>query len=466
MEENIMKTKANILYIYADLAELTLEPIKCQILVNELKEYHNVTLHYAIVSSIENYPETTKRQLITEEEFKNNNYDILIIENKLKVISQDESEKVKSEILLNFRKNGGIVIFMCSENGRPFISDYNNFLRKALLPIIRHPISQSEFPDGQRIEDFHRDFINCYDEQNKINNKIYNFSIEINEKYLRRVDESIRSVFKDVQRLVVNSPIQVGDDFRLRILLPGNTTTIMITSSDLRWDGAMYPILGSYNDIFGVGVLITGDICLDSIVKSQKTDAIRFMLNLVNLLWEKQQQRSQIFNSSLQNQDIEEDKAVTLEAEKQREASLIFPMEIVQKTRGYIEKVAYQANECYKYGLYDACAVMVRRLIETLIIECYEHHEIDSKIKNANGDFFALKDLISKFLSETKWNVSRSKNLEKIADIKVVGDLSAHNRRYNARDYDINNLKADIRIAVEELVCIAGFDKTKDETFK
>ena len=461
-----MKTKANILYIYADLAELTLEPIKCQILVNELKEYHNVTLHYAIVSSIENYPETTKRQLITEEEFKNNNYDILIIENKLKVISQDESEKVKSEILLNFRKNGGIVIFMCSENGRPFISDYNNFLRKALLPIIRHPISQSEFPDGQRIEDFHRDFINCYDEQNKINNKIYNFSIEINEKYLRRVDESIRSVFKDVQRLVVNSPIQVGDDFRLRILLPGNTTTIMITSSDLRWDGAMYPILGSYNDIFGVGVLITGDICLDSIVKSQKTDAIRFMLNLVNLLWEKQQQRSQIFNSSLQNQDIEEDKAVTLEAEKQREASLIFPMEIVQKTRGYIEKVAYQANECYKYGLYDACAVMVRRLIETLIIECYEHHEIDSKIKNANGDFFALKDLISKFLSETKWNVSRSKNLEKIADIKVVGDLSAHNRRYNARDYDINNLKADIRIAVEELVCIAGFDKTKDETFK
>ncbi|MEH1965309.1 hypothetical protein [Nostoc sp.] len=464
-----MKRKANILYIYADLAELTLEPIKCQILVNELKEYHNVTLHYAIVSSIENYPETTKRQFITEEEFENNNYDILIIENKLKVISQDESEKVKSEILLNFRKNGGIVVFMCSENGQPFISTYNDFLRKALLPIIRHPISQSEFPDGQRIEDFHRDFINCYDEQNKINNKIYYFSLKINEKYLRRIDESIRSVFKDVQRLVVNSPIQVDDAFRLRILLPGNTTTIMITSSDLRWDGAMYPILGSYNDIFGVGVLITGDICLDSIVKSQKTDAIRFMLNLVNLLWEKQQQRSQIFNSSLQNQDsqdIEEDKAVTLEAEKQREASLLFPMEIVQKTRDYINKVAYQANECYKQGLYDACAVMVRRLIETLIIECYEHHKIDSKIKNKNGDFFALKDLISKFLSETEWNVSRSKNLEKIADIKVIGDLSAHNRRYNARDYDINKVKADIRIAVEELVYIAGFDKTKDETIK
>jgi hypothetical protein len=104
MDKNIMKTKANILYIYADLAESTLEPIKCQILVNELKEYHNVILHYAIVSSIENYPETTKRQFITEEEFENNNYDILIIENKLKVISQDESEKVKSEIILNFRK--------------------------------------------------------------------------------------------------------------------------------------------------------------------------------------------------------------------------------------------------------------------------------------------------------------------------------------------------------------------------
>jgi hypothetical protein len=61
---------------------------------------------------------------------------------------------------------------MCSENGQPFISTYNDFLRKAFLPIIRHPISQSQFPDGQPIEDFHReDFINCYDEQNKINNK-------------------------------------------------------------------------------------------------------------------------------------------------------------------------------------------------------------------------------------------------------------------------------------------------------
>jgi hypothetical protein len=36
----------------------------------------------------------------------------------------------------------------------------------------------------------------------------------------------------------------------------------------------------------------------------------------------------------------------------------------------------------------------------------------------------------------------------------------------NARDYDINNVKTDIRIAVEELVYIAGFDKTKDETYK
>jgi hypothetical protein len=52
------------------------------------------------------------------------------------------------------------------------------------------------------------------------------------------------------------------------------------------------------------------------------------------------------------------------------------------------------------------------------------------KLKMKMVIFFALKDLISKFLSETEWNVSRSKNLEKIADIKVIGNLSAHNRRF------------------------------------
>lgn len=50
------------------------------------------------------------------------------------------------------------------------------------------------------------------------------------------------------------------------------------------------------------------------------------------------------------------------------ESEKIIPCSVVRNTRGYIEVIANQINGCYEKGWYDACAVMVRRLIETLIV--------------------------------------------------------------------------------------------------
>ncbi|MGH9759260.1 MAG: hypothetical protein ACREDR_42725, partial [Blastocatellia bacterium] len=60
----------------------------------------------------------------------------------------------------------------------------------------------------------------------------------------------------------------------------------------------------------------------------------------------------------------------------------ILPHAIVRGTRGYIERVVFQVNGCYEKGWFDGCAVMMRRLIETLIIECFEKFGIADKIKN------------------------------------------------------------------------------------
>ena len=49
------------------------------------------------------------------------------------------------------------------------------------------------------------------------------------------------------------------------------------------------------------------------------------------------------------------------------------PEPMWDKTRGYVEKVCFQLNGSYHYGFYDGTAVLIRRLIETLIIEGYEH---------------------------------------------------------------------------------------------
>lgn len=132
---------------------------------------------------------------------------------------------------------------------------------------------------------------------------------------------------------------------------------------------------------------------------------------------------------------------------------------LVRNTRSYIEAVANQINGTYERGWYDACAVMTRRLIETLIIEAFEAKGIAHKIKGPSDDFFYLRDLISACLTETAWNLSR--NCKKsLGRLKDVGDRSAHSRRFVAHRNDIEPLRADIRSVVQELVAIADL-KTK-----
>lgn len=127
---------------------------------------------------------------------------------------------------------------------------------------------------------------------------------------------------------------------------------------------------------------------------------------------------------------------------------------LVRNTRGYLERLVHQINGAYENGWYDASAVMIRRLIETLIIEVFEKHGIASKIQNSSGDFLFLKDLISTLLSEKAWNLSRNARAA-LPRLKDVGDMSAHSRRFIAQRQDIDKLISDLRVIVQELVTLA-----------
>jgi hypothetical protein len=107
-------------------------------------------------------------------------------------------------------------------------------------------------------------------------------------------------------------------------------------------------------------------------------------------------------------------------------------------------------------GWFDACAVMMRRLIETLIIECFEKYNIAHKIKNtATGDFLFLQDLIDRLLQEPMWNLGRNTK-QALPKLKKVGDQSAHSRRYNAHREDIEKIADDFRTVCQELIYLAG----------
>jgi len=132
----------------------------------------------------------------------------------------------------------------------------------------------------------------------------------------------------------------------------------------------------------------------------------------------------------------------------------VLPKNLFSGTRGYIEKTVFQINASYDSGLFDCCAVMCRRLLETLIIELYESVDRQADIKASDNNFLMFADLLSILEQNQSFNLSRN-GLQGLRDFKKLGDLSAHNRRFNARREDVDRIRDGIRVASEELLHLA-----------
>src|SRR5258706_6134118 len=69
------------------------------------------------------------------------------------------------------------------------------------------------------------------------------------------------------------------------------------------------------------------------------------------------------------------------------------PEDQTKGTRRYLEKLAFQLNGCYESGFYDGCAVLCRRMIESLLIEAFEASGKGTEIKNG-ADYTQLGEII------------------------------------------------------------------------
>ena len=76
------------------------------------------------------------------------------------------------------------------------------------------------------------------------------------------------------------------------------------------------------------------------------------------------------------------------------------------------------------------------------------------RYQGQDGHFLMLNGLAGVFEKDTAFNVSRN-GMQGLRDFKKLGDLSAHNRRFNARKYDIDRVRDGLRVIVEELLHLA-----------
>ncbi|MEX2662680.1 MAG: hypothetical protein WD227_12165 [Vicinamibacterales bacterium] len=130
----------------------------------------------------------------------------------------------------------------------------------------------------------------------------------------------------------------------------------------------------------------------------------------------------------------------------------LFPLAILSEAgRGYLVTVGRQMNGCFERGWFDAAAVMMRRLLEICIIEAFEAQRAAAKITGTDGNYFQLTDLVNAALAEPSWTLSR--NCRKfLPRLKDVGHQSAHGRYYHARAGDIEALRPQCRVVIEEFL--------------
>lgn len=121
----------------------------------------------------------------------------------------------------------------------------------------------------------------------------------------------------------------------------------------------------------------------------------------------------------------------------------------------YVKKIVDQINVSYMNACYDGCAVLIRRLVETLIIEAYELYGIADQIQDKNGDFIPFEKLIVEACSCSEWNLGRNAK-RALPRMQSIGNLSAHSRRYIAHRSDIDKIKDELRVVAQELILLPG----------
>ena len=135
----------------------------------------------------------------------------------------------------------------------------------------------------------------------------------------------------------------------------------------------------------------------------------------------------------------------------------VVPPELVAGTRSYLEKLVYQINGTYDYTFFDSCAVLCRRLMESLLIEIYVSSGREKEIRDG-GAFFSLDRLLTYVRNDKSISLGRG-TPRAMEDVKHIGDTAAHDRTYITTKIDIDDVKAKVRKLISELLVLAGVRK-------
>ena len=134
-------------------------------------------------------------------------------------------------------------------------------------------------------------------------------------------------------------------------------------------------------------------------------------------------------------------------------AQLYVDPEIFKDCPDFISYLIPQINGCWDRQWREACALTIRRLLETLIIHLYEKRGWASEIKGPDG-YKKLQSLVDKVCGDGRIGLGKNSK-EGLNHLKAFGDVAAHDYRVRIRRSDLENKRNDFRLACERLIFIA-----------
>lgn len=125
-------------------------------------------------------------------------------------------------------------------------------------------------------------------------------------------------------------------------------------------------------------------------------------------------------------------------------------------TRTYLQALRMQANTSYAFACFDSCAVMCRRLAESILIDALEINGGLPNIIDSQGNILPFGDLIGIAKAGRVIRLSRT-SPGALDRLKTVGDAAAHHRHYITRETDIAGLNPAMSHLLSELCSLARY---------
>ena len=121
----------------------------------------------------------------------------------------------------------------------------------------------------------------------------------------------------------------------------------------------------------------------------------------------------------------------------------------------YLDRLVRQINHCYGENCYDACAVLMRRLFEVLLVLTYQNKGAEADITRPDGTHKMLEGIVKDAVQNKKLGIPTriSKNFDAFRE---VGNDSAHSITYTAGRLDIDKISRGYRVMLEDLYTRAG----------